>query len=71
MRRVAVTSKPCGATIYIDGIEVGSNADEFSDADRRLHTIPPFEDLPVEEPHGGQARAGKSRENLRSSQLAA
>ncbi len=29
MRRVTVTSKPCGATIYIDGIEVGRTPMSF------------------------------------------
>jgi len=29
MRRVTVTSKPCGATIYIDDIEVGQTPMSF------------------------------------------
>jgi hypothetical protein len=29
MRRVSVVSKPCGATIYIDGIEVGRTPMSF------------------------------------------
>jgi hypothetical protein len=29
MRRVTVTSKPCGATIYIDGIQVGETPMSF------------------------------------------
>ena len=29
MRRVTVTSKPCGATIYIDGIQVGRTPMSF------------------------------------------
>lgn len=29
MRNVTVTSKPCGATIYIDGIEVGRTPMKF------------------------------------------
>src|SRR5260370_41747484 len=29
MRRVTITSKPCGATIYIDGIEVGRTPMSF------------------------------------------
>jgi hypothetical protein len=29
MRRVSVTSKPCGATIYIDSIEVGQTPMSF------------------------------------------
>jgi hypothetical protein len=29
MHRVTVTSKPCGATIYIDGIEVGRTPMSF------------------------------------------
>ncbi len=29
MRKVTVTSKPCGATIYVDGIEVGRTPMSF------------------------------------------